>query len=258
MSRCFLFFIFLRSDLMEQFPAVNTTEAQPVQHEKFDPIEDFPFKLKAAVKAGDFPTWALLFARARSKFNLPAQQLYDLVQCCPVNFPDNVHDLRSELLELYRSKQVLSVLTDENTDLKTRKFTTLLQLANFVGRSAYLKERAFTLSTFSTAGMIVPKEIQARIATSEKWNIERGGRYTEAELVTAGYEATKIDIHQKIFIHPLSHESLTVYAKDTLTTEDRAKIRVLRESARNSRRLERSTNPHKGKNASKVEKRNKK
>ncbi len=258
MPRSFLFFNFLRSNLMQQFPALNTTETPTVQHEKFDPIEDFAFKLKAAVKADDFQTWGLLFARARSKFNLPAQQLYDLMQCCPVNFPNNVRDLRMELLELYRNKQMLSVLTDDNVNSKTRKFTTLLHLANLIGRSAYLKERAFTLAAFSTASMIVPKEIMVRIATYEKLNFDSGGRYTEAELVTAGYETTKIDIHQRIFIHPLSHESLTVYAKDTLTKEDREKNRALRESARYGRRLERSTNPHKGTSVSKVEKRNKK
>lgn len=201
-------------------------------------------------KADDFADWARLFCRVWNTFCVPSQQLYELVRTCPVSFPNESRDLRIELLERYRN-ELLSGLTDENIGLRVRKFTTLLQLANFVGRTAYLKERALTRAAFHEANKPIPKDITERIATCEKWNMNQGGRYTELELLEAGYAITKKEPHQKVYCHPLSKESLTVYAKDSLSQEDRDKARALRESARHARRDARSRNPNKGASASK-------
>lgn len=232
------------------------TAAVVSRHIKFDPTTDFNFSLEAAAKAGDFATWARLCARVWSTFNVPTQQIYELAQRCPEHFPDNSRDLRTELVERYRDELLLG-LTSENIGTRTRKFTTLLQLANFVGRSAYLKERAVTIAAFREAKLPIPKEIKERIAACEKWN-ERTGRYTEAELLYAGYEAKEADQHRKVFLHPLSRESLTIYAQDSLSVEDRAKARAVRESAREARRLARSENPNKGASTPKAEKGKKK
>lgn len=203
-----------------------------------------------APKTHDFAGWARLFCRAWNTFGVSSQQLYELVRSCPVSFPNESRDLRMELLLRYRN-ELLSKLTNENIGLKARKFTTLLQLANFVGRTAYLKERALTRAAFHEANKPIPKDIAERIAACERWNMNQGGHYTEAELLGAGYAITKKDPHQKVFCHPLSKESLTVCTKDSPSKEDRAATRVLRESARHARRYARSRNPNKGAGISK-------
>lgn len=233
-----------------------TTFHRAGQPAKADPTQDLNFNLAQAMKVADFGTWARLFARVWSQFNVPSQQLYELVQHCPVSFHDSDRDLRLELLERYRD-ELLSTLRNDNITAKARKFMTLLQLANFVGRAQYLSARALTIAAFHEANAALPNEVKERIAACEKWN-ERNGRYTEAELVKAGYVVSVEDSHHKIFLNSLSRESLTVYAKDELSEEDRAKIRALRDSKREARRQERSKNPNKGTSTPKAEKASKK
>ena len=241
---------------MEQQHVANHSNARNVSQVKHDPTQDFDFNLGTAAKAGDFASWARLFARTWNTFNLPSQQLYELVQRCPTSFHDSDRDLRLELLERYRD-ELLSILRNDNIISKVRKFMTLLQLANFVGRAQYLSARALTIAAFHEANAALPNEVKERIAACEKWN-ERNGRYTEAELLQAGYTVSEEDSHRKIFLNPLSRESLTVYAKDELSEEDRAKIRALRDSKREARRQERSKNPNKGTSTPKAEKASKK
>lgn len=236
---------------MDQQRVVHTSHAHNVRGMKFNPTTDFNFNLEAAKKSGDFSSWARLFGRTWSNLGaISARQLYELVQHCPISFADNAHNLRVELIERYRD-ELLSQLNTENIGLMTKKWNTLLQLANFVGRDAYLKEQALTLAAFHEANLPLPKDIKDRIAACEKWNKVHGGRYTEAELLGAGFTIKKTDPHYKIFFHPLSHESLTIYAKDNLSPEDKAKVRALRENARVARQMERSHNPNKGTSAPK-------
>ena len=231
--------------IMEQQHAVSTTQTQFSRG--FAPTIDFASRVQAAKKSDNFNSWVTLFTRAWNKiFSVPAQQLYELVKACPESFSDNQRDLRMELLEQYR-EELLANLTEKNINGKIRKFTTLLQLANFIGRTAYLRERVLTRAAFGAAKMpILPKEIQERISACEKWNVTNGGQYTEAELLAAGFELKKNDPHQKVFFHSLSRESLTVHIKNVSSEEDRAKARALRESARHGRREARSRNPNKG------------
>ena len=216
-----------------------------------DPTTKFEFRLEQALSSKDFSLWSRVFARVWNNFNLPTKQLYELVQSCPASFDGTSRDLRIELIECYRD-DLLSGLTDKNIVGRVRKFTTLLQLANFVGRAPYLKERAFVITAFYEAKLPLPREIKERIAQCEKWNAAHGGRYNETELIGAGYGTRESDAHHKVFLHPLSHESITVYAKDALSPEERAKERVLRESAREGRRQARSVNPNKGASVSKT------
>ena len=225
-------------------------------HGKPDPTNDLSFRIAQAEKAGNYTTWAHVFARVWSNWNAPAQQLYELVQRCPASFPDRSTDLRMELLGHYRD-ELLSTLSSENITSKIRKFMTLLQLANFIGRAAYLKERALIIIAFHEAKVPLPRELKERIASCEKWN-KKAGHYSETELLGAGYELKKEDAHQKIFVHPLSHESLTVYTKDSLSEGDRAKLRATRDSQKEARRQARSRNPNKGTSAPKEQKGGKK
>lgn len=212
-------------------------------------IVDLSFDLEAAKRANDFLMWSRLFVRICDKFGgIPSRQLYEFIEECPLCFSDNTRDLRKELFIRYRDDQVLLDLTSGNIVHRARKFTTLLQMGNFVGRVTYLEARALTYVAFRDAQVArLPEEVKDRIKKCDEWNEKHGGRYTEAELVGAGYALVKTDDNQKVFVHPLSRESLTVHtAKNALSDEDRAKMRATRESARTARQMARSANPNKG------------
>jgi hypothetical protein len=191
-----------------------------------------------------FQDWAPVFARAWHNFKgIPANVLYEMIKKCPEKFDGVDRDLCAELIEEYR-KELESKLVSSMTE-RARKFTTLLQMANFAGRVYYLKERAFVKLAFKEAVGTVPKDVQERITTCDAWNA-KNGRYTKEDLLGAGYALKESDEHREIYVHPHSRESISVYKRDLLSPEDKAHQKAIKDGQRRARQLARSINPNRG------------
>jgi hypothetical protein len=216
--------------------------ASPRPERKQSDVEKRLFDIGTSKK---FQDWGPLMARAWHNLRgIPSSVLYDLVQQCPEKFDGVDRDLRAELIQEYR-KEILETTPVSSIAERGRKFTTLLQLANFAGRTYYLKERAFTRLAFKESRAAMPKEVTERIATCDAWNA-KNGRYSKEDLLGANYVLKESDEHREIYVHPLSRESISVYMRDLLSPEDKAHVKAIKDGQRRARQLERSKNPNRG------------
>jgi hypothetical protein len=200
-----------------------------------------------------FVDWAVLFARVwNGDFRLPSKQLYDLLKACPNDLVGNDRNLKDEMLANYRKYRVLKDGENVHIDAIVRRLATFLQMANFVSRGHYLRERAEVVSAFKEAKHPIHQEVGDRIKACEQWNADNGGRYTESELLFAGYELKESTDQRNTYVHPLSGERLQVNKLEQLSPEARAALKAKKDSARDARRQERAkAQPSKGAGGSK-------
>ncbi len=192
-----------------QYQAVPM-QVRPQSNKSTPPALDVDAKIKALTGVTAYALWAELLALiVRNRIACKTSTLCDFLSLCPRSFRESSRDLRKELVERYQNEIVIDKLTRTNDLAKCiRQFDTLLTLANFCGRVMYLKERAVVYTAFATAG--IPADIQKRIQKCETWNLQKAGRYTSEELSMSGYEQKTQNVHQEVWVHPVSRESMTV------------------------------------------------